>query len=187
MPTPTLLTKERAVYPAALPHSRNSSIVMAYDLTVIPRVPLKVGNRARILVLESCDDFFPLATDGRPRYEAKDAGVEGTIVAMKPIGNNLVEFVMRNEEEGSSVSHAYIVTEHAQNLTTELTLCERILVKLATYLTPPTRNVPMELDAIVFNVSHPRPGRRTSRRGPPRASDGPDARREGNRRETRSG
>ncbi|KAI9070200.1 hypothetical protein FKP32DRAFT_1670557 [Trametes sanguinea] len=150
IPTTIIFAKERAVLPADLPLSNKSAIVIEFDATVMPRTPLRVGDSARIMALVPCDDFFPLARDGRPRYEAKDAGVEGTITALRPLGNNLVEFIVRNEDSESPATHAHVMIVHEQGLTTELSVIEHAVVKIATYFVPPTRTVKIETDAIVF-------------------------------------
>ncbi|OSD00577.1 hypothetical protein PYCCODRAFT_667616 [Trametes coccinea BRFM310] len=151
MPVIIVLAKERANYPTCLPGMWRGATTVALDITIPPRTPLRVGERVVVKILDPCDDFFPLANDGSPRYVARPSNIEGEIVAMRPSGNNLVEFTLRNEAEASTVAYATLSIAQHHGRTTNLSLSQRLVVNVATYLIRPTRDIPLELEAIVFD------------------------------------
>ncbi|KAI9056271.1 hypothetical protein FKP32DRAFT_1607850 [Trametes sanguinea] len=149
-----ILGRVRGQANALLPLSPDEAIVAYFDIPIPPKTPIKIGDRVKLFSLTPCNYLLPHEEDGRPRYTAKPTGIEGTVVAFVPREGNLVELVLRNENERSTVTHASMTIEHVNGVTTQLGLAARLLRWLLSFLITTTRIVPLEPNAIIYNDTH---------------------------------
>lgn len=140
---------QRLCIPAENPLQPDATIAF-FDIPVIPRVPLCVGQEVKILALVSCSGLFP--TEGQqapPYYTAKETGVEGKIVRVRAVDASVTEFVVKNDNTLAGVTHAYLAIQHIQGRTVNLSLGRRILRAITRPATA-ERQIPLELDATIF-------------------------------------
>ncbi|KAI0349395.1 hypothetical protein OH77DRAFT_1269952 [Trametes cingulata] len=156
----TIYAKKRGAAPADNPHSL-STITIYYDVAIPPPVPLHTGQKVRIIALIPCptlprqDEMYD-----PPHYTVREAGVIGTIVAVRTMETTITEFAVRNENDQSPATYAYLAIQHIQGLTVNLNLWQTIVRTLLLRTLPQTRNIPLELDAVILrNLARLRPER----------------------------
>ncbi|KAL7277487.1 hypothetical protein ACG7TL_008408 [Trametes sanguinea] len=147
----TILARVRGQAKALLPHIAEESTVALLDSPIAPKKPIRVGDRVRIFSLIPCEHLFPDMEDERPRYIARNSGIEGTVTGVRPAEKNIVELVVRNENERSTITHACVTIAQVHGVTTQLSLILRIFLWLATLFTSAIRDIPLQPDAIVYN------------------------------------
>ncbi|KAI0360391.1 hypothetical protein OH77DRAFT_1418310 [Trametes cingulata] len=156
----TIYAKERGAAPADDPHTL-STIAIYYDVAIPPPTPLHTGQKVRIISLIPCPT--PPRQDGTdhpPHYTVREAGVIGTITAVRTMEETITEFAVRNENDQSAATYAYLAIQHIQGQTVQLSLWEAFLRRFVLQPLPQTRNIPLEADAVILrNIARLRPER----------------------------
>lgn len=164
--TATVLTKKRAELPTDNPHSPETRIEL-HDIPIAPRKPIRIGQRIHLFVLISCDGLFPSHSSYTPpHYTTHDSGIVGRVERIRSMDGGVTEFVVKNDNEGSRVTHAYVSIQHIQGVTVHLSPCAR-LARAARGREKVERRVPLESDAVVFRdttTTHPEPVEEDPRR-----------------------
>ncbi|EIW52962.1 uncharacterized protein TRAVEDRAFT_53386 [Trametes versicolor FP-101664 SS1] len=145
----TILAKERGAAPAEdslcpTPTAKH------FDVPIVPRVPLHVGQMVHILSLFPCNGLFPGKGEKPPRYTAFDSGVWGKVVEIKSMDRNITEFVVRNEAKWAKEAYAYLAIKHIEGTTVSLGKWRTLLRSTIQRPAPATRDIPLEMDAIVY-------------------------------------
>ncbi|KAI0361158.1 hypothetical protein OH77DRAFT_402102 [Trametes cingulata] len=160
----TLYAKERGSAPADDPH-KPSTIILHYDIPVVPHVPVQTGQKIRIVRL--IPSPMPITSHNDPQppfYTVQETGIVGTVITIRAMEKTVTEFVVRNENDQSPVSAAYIAVEHLPGTTVRLSLCESLIRLALSPFLPSTRRIPIERNAVVLrNVTRLRPERERGR------------------------
>ncbi|KAI0360311.1 hypothetical protein OH77DRAFT_671078 [Trametes cingulata] len=149
-PPTTIYAKRRGSAPS-VGESGEEARVLYLDVTIVPSEPLHVGQRIKILSLTSCDELFPSEEETEVRYyTAKDIGVWGTVVRLRVEEEKVAEFVLKNDNIQSDVTHAYLAVPRREGLTIWTPLWRRIWGAVLGGPSGATRTIPIEGDATVF-------------------------------------
>ncbi|KAI0360655.1 hypothetical protein OH77DRAFT_707267 [Trametes cingulata] len=156
----TVYAKERGSAPADNPH-HPSTIIAHYDAPIPPPIPLQTGQKIRILELvPSPPPPLPGGENAPPHYTVRDTGIVGTVEAVRSMEEAIIEFAVKNENDLSPATYAYISTPYIPGKTVRLQPWEMLRRAL---LLPPllrTRHIPLETNAVVLrNVTRLRPER----------------------------
>ncbi|KAI0357476.1 hypothetical protein OH77DRAFT_1422337 [Trametes cingulata] len=161
----TIYAKERGSAPADDPH-QPSTIIVHYDVPIMPPTPLQTGLKIRILeLIPSPTPPLPTGEHAPPHYTVQETGVVGTIEAIRSMEERITEFAVRNDNDQSPASYAYVAIQHIPGRTTALSLWESIQRRFLLSPLPKTRQIPLEVDAVVLrNITRLRPERERRRR-----------------------
>ncbi|OJT14556.1 hypothetical protein TRAPUB_8889 [Trametes pubescens] len=145
----TVLAKGRGEAPAEDP-LRPSLTITFFDVPIVPRTPLHVGQLVHVLSLKPCDGLFPGEGEKPQRYIAYDSGIMGRIVGIRSMEENITEFVVRNEAEWAREAYAYLAIKHIPGVTVKLGAWKALLRSTIRRPAKATRDIPIEADAIVY-------------------------------------
>ncbi len=152
----SILAKETASIPSENPY-HPETLVKHFDVPVVPRIPLHIGQRVRVMALtpaannpnpNAADEYSPM------RYIARYAGVTGEVVRVRATSTAVTEFVVQNEDDASPVVFACIAIQHIQGQTVRLSLWERIW-RVVVRPAAPERCIPLELDITIEREEEP--------------------------------
>lgn len=154
----SILARETASILSENPYHPDT-LVKHFDVPIVPRIPLHIGQRVKILSLTACEG--PTDEELAPtRYRVQDSGVEGAVVRIKSTSTAVTEFIVQNENDSSPVIFACVAIQHIQGQTVWMGLWDRLL-RVVVRPPPPERCIPLELDAIV--IRNPQTTRQWSR------------------------
>ncbi|KAI0360563.1 hypothetical protein OH77DRAFT_1445474 [Trametes cingulata] len=146
----TIFAKEMGSAPSAGRNGQETRVIYL-DVPIIPREPIHVGQRVRILALIPCDEFFPSEEEtSATYYTAEDMGVWGTLVRVRAEEEETVEFVLENDNIRSTTTHAHLTVPRKEGLMIRTPLWRRWLGALTARPAKATRTVLIEDDATVF-------------------------------------
>ncbi|KAI0350230.1 hypothetical protein OH77DRAFT_1092961 [Trametes cingulata] len=148
LPT-TIYAKERGSAPSADKPEEEARVVYL-DVPIPPHEPIHVGQKVRISSITSCDELFPTEEETNAHhYTAEDLGVWGTIVRMRSEEEEVVEFILRNDNIKSNVVYAYLTVPREEGLMIRTPPWRRWLNAI---IARPerTRTIRIEDDATVF-------------------------------------
>ncbi|OJT08503.1 hypothetical protein TRAPUB_686 [Trametes pubescens] len=145
----SILARETSCIPSENPYHPDT-FVQHFDVPIVPRVPLHVGQRVKILTL-TLHARAPTADDTYtpPRYTARDSGVVGEVTRVRSTSSAVTEFIVQNENDTSPIIFACLAIQHIQGQTVRMSLWEKIVRQI---IRPPApeRCIPLELDAAVI-------------------------------------
>ncbi|KAI0359201.1 hypothetical protein OH77DRAFT_1419682 [Trametes cingulata] len=145
-----IYAKERGSAPSVGKNGEETKVVYL-DVPIIPREPLHVGQRARILSLVPCDELFPSEEEtSATYYTTEDLGVWGMLVRVRVEEEEVVEFVLENDNIRSSITHAHLMVPRREGVMIRTPLWRRWLGALVASPAKATRTIPIEDDATVF-------------------------------------
>ncbi|KAH9850141.1 hypothetical protein C2E23DRAFT_861420 [Lenzites betulinus] len=139
-PTPvTVYVRERGRAPTSHPTNGTLTSVAYYDMVTIPSEPVRVGAYLKIKTLREVPTPFAVPQ----RYSPEEPGVEGTVVSLRAMDREVVEFVVKNGVPWSTTEFAFLAAPHIPGITTRLTIVQWILhFILCTFLMGETRRIP---------------------------------------------
>ncbi|KAI0350000.1 hypothetical protein OH77DRAFT_1150691 [Trametes cingulata] len=121
------------------------------DVPIIPRNPLHVGQRVRIFSLKSCDELFPSEEETTTQYyTAEDMGIWGTITRIRAEEEELVEFVLKNNNIPSATTYAHLTVPRREGLTVTIPAWRRWMGAVLAKPAKATRTITIEDDATIF-------------------------------------
>ncbi|KAI0350966.1 hypothetical protein OH77DRAFT_1430372 [Trametes cingulata] len=148
--TTTIYAKKRGSAPVEDERKTNKMVVYL-DVPIIPDTPIHVGQRIDIATLVSCDALFPSDEILPPRYYvAEEVEIWGVVGEVRAMEEEVVEFALENENERSTIAHAYITVQRKEGVMIKTSTWERIWRSILTKPTKGTRCVPIEDEATVF-------------------------------------
>ncbi|EIW58332.1 uncharacterized protein TRAVEDRAFT_20369 [Trametes versicolor FP-101664 SS1] len=144
----TVYARETSCIPSENPYHPDT-FVQHFDVPLVPRVPLHVGQRVKIVTLTLHARDLP-ANGGYtpPCYSAQDSGVVGEVTRVRSTNSAVTEFIVQNENDTSPIIFACLAIQHIQGQTVRMGLWESIIRQI---VRPPApeRCIPLELDATV--------------------------------------
>ncbi|OJT04483.1 hypothetical protein TRAPUB_4753 [Trametes pubescens] len=152
--TTSILAKATSCIPSENPYHPDT-LVQHFDVPIVPRIPLHVGQRVKILALTPRAHTPP--HEGRyapPCYTARDSGVIGEVIRVRSTNSAITEFVVHNENDASPVIFACVAIQHIQGQTVRMSLWEKI-ARYCLRLPAPERCIPLELDATIVREDEP--------------------------------
>ena len=118
------------------------------DVPILPTAPIEVGSRVRVIYLEPKPREVARTPNHRrePKYTAYTSDVRGTIIGIRTMEKEVVEFVLRNENEESKTRYAYMAVPYEEGATVRLSLAMKAWrwLMLALVPVPWTRKIPTE-------------------------------------------
>ncbi|OJT03431.1 hypothetical protein TRAPUB_5850 [Trametes pubescens] len=146
----TILVKPRATIATQNPHSPKANISL-FDVVIAPRIPIQVGQRVQLLALDPCDDLFPSRSlPTCSHYTTMETGVIGVVEGIRAMEEEVIEFVVKNNNSTSSTTHALLAVQRIQGKTVKISLWERVRHALLAPHPPTLRKVLLETNTIVF-------------------------------------
>ncbi|KAI0361561.1 hypothetical protein OH77DRAFT_1417835 [Trametes cingulata] len=147
----TIYAKKRGSAPAIAEDGNEEARIAYLDVTIPPETPIHIGQRARILILISCDARFPSEEDDQPAYYvAEDIGMWGVFERIRVVEEELVEFVLKNANTRSRTTYAYVAVKKEENVTIRTTWWEWLARATIARPQKSVRRVPIEENAVVF-------------------------------------
>lgn len=152
--TAAILAKERGGTPTGTP-ARPGTVITHYDAIITPRTPIGVDDRIHIYALiPARHSGAQGARNDTPAYTAYDTGIAGTILKIRVMEGSTVEFVVRNENEWSRTTYAYLAIQDIQDTTVRVDMWTRLwhAVTRSPLFSPipETRRIPLENNAIIY-------------------------------------
>ncbi|KAL1944956.1 hypothetical protein VTO73DRAFT_2576 [Trametes versicolor] len=148
-PTP-ILSKERGRVPISQPRGGRYTENVHFDVTAVPRTPLRIGLRVHIIALtELPNPFTDEYNTDAPCYHAEPTEIEGRIIAIRAMEKEITEFVIKNEHDRSTTKYAYLTVEHDQGVTVHLNTWRRAMRHILLPFLLKTRYAPVEPDAMI--------------------------------------
>lgn len=152
--TAAILAKERGGTPTGTP-ARPGTVITHYDAVVTPRAPIGVGDRVHIYALIPTRHSSTQAPrSNTPAYTAYDTGIAGTILKIRVMEGSTIEFIVRNENEWSRTTYAYLAIQDIQNTTVRVDVWTRLWHAINHFplLSPitETRRIPLENNATIY-------------------------------------
>ncbi|KAI9064308.1 hypothetical protein FKP32DRAFT_1554588, partial [Trametes sanguinea] len=148
--TIVLHAKERGEAPANIVRTARMMKIAYFDAVVVPRNPIKKGQRVCISKLKRLPDRYTGPYRAPPQYESKRTDIEGPVVAIRARERHFVELVVQNTLTSSLVEKAWVAIPHIQGVTVDLGGWDWLLA-VALYPTlPETRRIDLENDAIII-------------------------------------
>ncbi|KAH9855822.1 hypothetical protein C2E23DRAFT_812071, partial [Lenzites betulinus] len=121
--TITVYVRERGRAPVSHPTNGTHTSVAYYDMVTTPPTPVQVGTHLRCRTLRE----VPTPFAHPQQYMSEDPGVEGTVVSLRAMDKEVVEFVVKNETPWSTTEFVYLAAPYAPGITTKLTILQWIL------------------------------------------------------------
>ncbi|KAI0650252.1 hypothetical protein C8Q79DRAFT_886907, partial [Trametes meyenii] len=140
-----IYTRHRGGAPASTPGEYRMVDVSFYDVA-LPSLPMEVGQWVKIVKIKEGQEYSPLVAENH--YRTQETGIEGSIIGVKAVERDLVEFVVRNETPRSIISHAYLAVPRMEGVTVRLEWWRRILWALLAWTIPKVRTVQLEDNAV---------------------------------------
>ncbi|KAI0360085.1 hypothetical protein OH77DRAFT_1359654, partial [Trametes cingulata] len=146
----TIYARERGSAPAKVEEGKETKVAYL-DVPIAPCEPIHVGQKARILLLSPCDELFPSEEETTTHYyTAEDVGLWGTVVGIRVVEENMVEFILENENIKSATAYAYLAVARREGLTVRMPPWTRWLSMAGIGLARTTRTVLIEDDTTIF-------------------------------------
>ncbi|KAI9065659.1 hypothetical protein FKP32DRAFT_1567561 [Trametes sanguinea] len=148
--TVILHAKERGAAPANAPHSARPMKVVLYDAVIIPRKPVKIGQRVCISNLTKMPDRYTGPYKAPPQYESMRTDIAGKVTGVRVFEKGFTEFIVECDVPSSLVRTACVAIPHIEGVTVEISGWYRLARMLLLPLLPETRRIPLEIDAIIL-------------------------------------
>ncbi|KAI0650595.1 hypothetical protein C8Q79DRAFT_923822 [Trametes meyenii] len=164
-----ILGKQRGMAPVSNMKGRRGTQVTYHDIPIIPETPLSIGQRICLYTLKGVENPFGRGQgvdngEGEPVpcYTISVTGVAGPIVGIRAMDQKIVELIVRNDRmERSMVAYAYITVKNLHGVTTNLPMWRRAIAATGILGAGETRDVPLEMNAIVLSKAAREPPQST--------------------------